>query len=440
MKRIPLPLFCLGSILLGFAVGYFVAPSNPDGPNSSNTGKLSMLPGSANSAKAGAQSGEAAQSDEALLEVAEGEVLTVANLSHSDIPALSAEQARALLATAFAMPQSDPNRTRLIRDLLEQLARTNPLEAMEMTAQITSLRENQHAKEAILRIWGEVDPVAALNWASTGLANEPASVRNAQMLAIFRGYAQNNPAAAFQAALLLESGSRAEAMLRSRALAEVIETQVRNGDVKAAMLTIETLPADDSSQRENLLRELVNEWASYDPENAAAYVTSLGDEAPASLKIALLSQWAENDPAAAAAWMSSLSIDDPSLGRAASEIIREWARYDLTASAEWLNSLPASSELDRAVASYTFRAAEEDPATAMTWAESITNERMQSRMVERVAASWKETDAEGFQEYLDSSDYTAEEKETLLNARSWGGRGGPGGDGPPPGGGGGRPR
>ena len=113
-------------------------------------------------------------------------------------------------------------------------------------------------------------------------------------------------------------------------------------------------------------------------------------------------------------------MDDPAIARASSSIIREWTRYDLAASADWLNSLPASPELDRAVISYTFRAAEEDPETAMSWASSIEDDGRRTWMMERVASTWKEQDAETFKNYLDKSELSAEQREKLENSQSRG--------------------
>ena len=92
----------------------------------------------------------------------------------------------------------------------------------------------------------------------------------------------------------------------------------------------------------------------------------------------------------------------------------------LAASADWLNSLPASPELDRAVISYTFRAAEEDPETAMSWASSIEDDGRRTWMMERVASTWKEQDAETFKNYLDKSELSAEQREKLENSQSRG--------------------
>lgn len=331
-----------------------------------------------------------------------------------EIPKLSGEATRELLAQAFNLPASDPKRARLIRDLLGQLAETEPVAALELASQIESLRDSERARVAVLEVWGRKDPAAAIAWANNALAGEPSRTRNSQLRAIYRGYAANNPAAAFQQALAITDNDR----LKNHLLEEVITVQTESGGLQAAKLAVD-LVADPEMQN-SLRRELVDEWAEFDPQAAAAYVSTLGEDADSSIKSALVSRWAQSDPAAAAAWLSSLDVDDPAIARASSSIIREWTRYDLTASADWLNSLPASPELDRAVISYTFRAAEEDPETAMSWAESIEDDRRRTWMMERVAITWKEQNAETFKSYLDKSELSAEQREKLENAQSRG--------------------
>ncbi|TVP79299.1 MAG: hypothetical protein EA353_06470 [Puniceicoccaceae bacterium] len=331
------------------------------------------------------------------------------------IPTLSAEESRLLLSNAFALATSDPNRPQLIRELLSQLARTEPLAALEIASGIASLRDGERARVAILEVWGRSDPAAAIAWAQNALAGEPVRARSSQLSAIYRGYAATNPEAAFAQAMSMDENAR----LKNRLLGEIIETQIQTGGLQAARIAVDAI--SDPTLRDGLRRDLVNEWAEFDPAAAAAYVSSLGDDASQRLKTTLVSEWAESDPVAAAAWLSSLAQDDPAIARGSAAIIREWTRYDLAASAEWLNSLPASPELDRAVVSYTFRAAEEDPETAMTWAASIENDRRRSWMMERVAGTWKEQDAQSFENYLNESEFTQEQRDRLENAQNRGG-------------------
>jgi hypothetical protein len=343
-----------------------------------------------------------------LIAYLEGQDVSLAD-ALKDVSSLSVSDARTLLNEAFTLPASDPNRSQLIRQLLSQIAETDPVAALEIAGNIKSLRDSDSARRSILAVWGRNDPAGALAWANQTLQNEPRRVRSSNLIAIYRGYAQTNPQAAFQQAM------RSESEFRNRILDEIIETQIEDGGLQSARIIVDTL--SDPELQNSLRRELVGEWAEYDPVAAANYVESLGEDASTHIKSALLSEWAESDPASAAAWLSSLPEDDPAVARASAAIIQEWTRYDLSASAEWLNTLPPSPELDRAVISYTFRAAEEDPKTAMTWAESIEDERRRMWMMERVAATWKSQAPESFVNYLGASDLTDEQRERLGNAQ-----------------------
>ena len=329
----------------------------------------------------------------------------------------SSAMTRQLLNAALAVPISDPGRSETINQLLEQLAASDPLAALEFADGIASLRDAEQARNNILEVWARNEPMAALAWADSALADVPYNLRNSQMEAIIRGFAETNPKGAFNYANALSEATTSELRLKNRLLSEVIETQIGGGGLAEAQTTIALMP--DGPSKENLQRELVNEWAAFDPLSAAAYVQGLGSDASTGMKTALIGEWAESDPAAAAAWLSNLSTEDPAYSHATTQITREWTRYDLTASSEWLNSLPASPELDRAVATYTYRAAQEDPPTAMSWAESINNANMRNRMMQQVAANWKNDDPEGFTSYLDNSDLNEKEREKLETAKSW---------------------
>ena len=329
----------------------------------------------------------------------------------------SSAMTRQLLNAALAVPISDPGRSETINQLLEQLAASDPLAALEFADGIASLRDAERARNNILEVWASNEPMAALAWADSALADVPYNLRNSQMEAIIRGFAETNPKGAFNYANALSEATTSELRLKNRLLSEVIETQIGGGGLAEAQTTIALMP--DGPSKENLQRELVNEWAAFDPLSAAAYVQGLGSDASTGMKTALIGEWAESDPAAAAAWLSNLSADDPAYSYATTQITREWTRYDLTASSEWLNSLPASPELDRAVATYTYRAAQEDPPTAMSWAESINNANMRNRMMQQVAANWKNDDPKGFTSYLDNSDLNEEQREKLETAKSW---------------------
>jgi len=413
------------SITTAFAIGWKVADSNQPTlatetakapkPTEQVAALKSQQTGTAESEEVSSEANQLLAANLDGIELSLPELLT-------QIGNLTASETRLLLAEAFSLPLSNPERGDIINSLLTQLAETAPLEAIEQAELVGSLRGTQRAKVAILEIWGKNDPAAALTWAKASLSTESRNLRGSLLTALFRGYGATNPKAALETAKTMGNTGLVDARQTTRLMQEVIETQVRAGNVVDAKLSIELL--DDGSTKDSLLHELVGEWASFDPLSAAAYVESLGDSATTQIKSQLIGEWAESDPASAASWLSQLDESDPVVARAAADIIREWTRYDLYASAEWLNSLPASPELDRAVASYTFRAAQEDAATAMTWAESVTDDRMRTRIMQSVAGSWKEQDSEAFESYLDTSGLDEEQKKLLQEARPsgrWGG-------------------
>ena len=337
-------------------------------------------------------------------------------------PAVTLEES---LQGAFALPFTDPRRATIIKDLLVRMATDQPEFALLEATKIASVRDQEHAINSILQAWGATNPNAALSWADAHSDQIPKQVMNRKLLAIFRGYAQSEPTAAFAQAYGMKEATNVERRLKNNILSEVIEIQVQQGGLEVARLTVEAMQDGDTKNR--LLTEMVDEWAQYDPTSAATYVNSLGESATTWMKTSLIGEWAESDPIAAADWLSNLDAEDPAFSRGTANIIREWSQYDLSASAEWLNTLPASPELDRAVASYTFRAAQEDPANAMSWAESISNERMQGYLMERVAVNWKDQDPSAFAGYLELAEFSEEVKERLENATY---RGGPGRRGP----------
>ncbi|MGB0744302.1 MAG: hypothetical protein ACPGSB_07225 [Opitutales bacterium] len=332
----------------------------------------------------------------------------------SKVDGLSETEARALLDEALALPFNDYRRGPLLRSLLSQLAETAPRDALALAQNIGSLRETESARIAILEVWAGNDPASAMAWAEVELANEPLRSRNNQLLAIYRGYAVSDPQAAFATALAMPSGNTAQQRLQTNALEEIITEQIENGGLQDAKTQVELL--EDGPLKDSLLSDLVDRWASFDPVGAAAYVDSLGGEVPSSVKARLLGEWAENDPQSAAEWLNGREVDENTLGRASQAIIREWTRYDMEASAEWLNSQPSSPALDRAVMSYTYRAAQEDPASAMSWAESIDSDWMRTRMMQHVAGTWKNDNPEAFQSYIDNSGFDDEQKKKLQDA------------------------
>jgi hypothetical protein len=305
------------------------------------------------------------------------------------------------LDDAFALPISDVKRSGQIIELLGLLAETDPVAALELGSSLQTLRDKSRARNSVFEVWGRNDPAAAIAWLTTGLEGEPKAVRNTLLSALFRGYAESNPAAAFEEALTISDKKLLQSLLR-----DVVKTQIASGGIREARKAVDLLP--DTRTRNSLRLEIVDEWAGFDPRAAADYVTGLGNDAMPPLKRALLKKWAQSDPAAAAAWLSDLPEDDPAISIASTQIIVAWTRYDIEGPTEWLNSLPATTTFDQARMSYAFRAAEENPRVALAWSESILGDNRRKWSKEQVTNIWRMRDPEGFKSYVDSVELTEE--------------------------------
>jgi hypothetical protein len=314
---------------------------------------------------------------------------------------LSNESMWGKLDDAFALPISDVKRSGQIIELLGLLAEIDPVAALELASSMQSFRDRSMARKSVLEAWGRNDPAAAIAWLTTGLEGDPKAVRNTMLSAIFRGYAESNPAAAFEEALTIS-----DKKLLQSCLTDVVRTQIASGGVLEAKEAIELLPA--SGPRSALRSVLVNEWVEFDPTAAADYVYSLDPDETPRLKWFLVKDWAKNDPAAAAAWLSDLPLNDPAIDMGSTSIIKEWTRYDLVAPAEWLSSLPASENFNRAVATYAISAAQEDPRAAMVWSESVVGDKSRKWAMKEVGKIWSAQDPEGYKSYMDHSEFSAE--------------------------------
>ena len=163
--------------------------------------------------------------------------------------------------------------------------------------------------------------------------------------------------------------------LKNRAIETVVDSMLDQGRLDEALAWTNQLPAGEAQT--SALSEILEDWTRSDPDAALAYLETLsGRDDYTDLRNSMLRSWTRTDPAGVADYITELDTDDPELGRLTGMLIAEWGRYDLAAAGEWLNSQPPSEETDRAVAMFTFQAASEDPAGAMTWAESITSDHV----------------------------------------------------------------
>ncbi len=320
---------------------------------------------------------------------------------------------RDLQAALAAAPGTAGLTTRL-ETLFTELAASDPLLALEYAAQISGARQQRSTINSILRIWAGQDGAAALAWYADTSENLPLALREERLQSILSGYGASDARGALAYVAAMDPTGSSGRRMQLSAYQSVFDGLVESGRVNLALDALAGI--DDVSMRGDLQLGLIQSWAGQNPEAVARYLDGLADQIPANAHATLVRAWAELDPARAAAHVSSLGAEHPDFGRATASVVAQWTQYDIAGPGEWLNTLPASPEVDRSVAIYTARAAREDPEGAMSWAASIQNEGLRVRMMERVAGEWRQVDPVAFDAFIETGDWSAEQRQRFINA------------------------
>ena len=306
-------------------------------------------------------------------------------------------------------------RDRAMLNLIERVAMTDPETAIAYVAAIPSANLREEAYENAIEGWASATPSEAMEWVVAQKANLSLRDYGRWYVAALEGQAQSDLAGAFNA-LAAADDTIADVRIREHAAEELVERVVAQGSVAEAQRYIDILP--DGPERRHAYEELAGELGRYDPQAGLGLLAQFkGEPAYNEMQSDFVRNWASNDPAAAANWIDQNARGTEAYNRLVTSTVARWSRYDLAGAAEWVNNKEPSPELDRAVAMVTYRTASEDPAVAMTWAESIKNDGYRGRLMERVAGEWQARDPEAFEAYLSASELSDERKERLRNSK-----------------------
>ncbi len=338
--------------------------------------------------------------------------------------------------------------------LFGQWGEKDPLAAMEFAS--TMGFEGRFVKPTVLKSWASVDPVNAAKYYE-------ANPREFDLMGRGRGgggssgastiaseWAKLDPDAALAWASGLESGGES-------AISSVVGEVAKTDPAKAA----EMLAASDSDDKGRAYQAIAEQYGAQDFDEAKAWIASLpADEQDAALAAAIEGLSSE-DPAAAAKEVASMAdgdakdsairsiVDDLAAVDAAwaAEFLKEEASSDAQergmrdlmpsyvssdpeAALEYANSFENEEVRNTALSSYVFSNTTSDPADLISVAETITDERDQGRAVGMTAVRWYAEDPAAATEYINSTEVISDNmKERILSGTgmSRGGRGGGGG-------------
>jgi hypothetical protein len=292
------------------------------------------------------------------------------------------------------------------------------------TKGITGPRMREQGVDAALKAWAGQNPADALQWIKDNPGGAPGTAMQARYLAAFSGYAAADPQAAFAAANGLDGSTVANQRLKNQAVQAVMSSLADQGKFTDATSLIGQMP--DGNMKNQALSSIATSWAESNPVDASAWVSAMTDpQQQATLGAQVAAQWAATDPVAAATWAAQMDAQASAAAQAnggtatngylLADAMRTWASYDLDGTGDFLNQLPASPDKDGAVATFALYAAQEDPASAMNWVNTISDPQMQQRLAMVTALEWQQTDPDGYNQFISTTNVLSPQQIQMIS-------------------------
>jgi hypothetical protein len=300
-----------------------------------------------------------------------------------------------------------PARDEELLAAIEVLAAHDSMRAIALAMAEPRLRVRKDFLRATLRGWARTAPDAAAEWA---VASQTLLDKTDAVSSVFAGLSRDPEALLRLYSRLTEKMPELTGMFGLG----VINTLTRNGNFAHAAEFAAT------AVQENQLDWITlaySSWADYQPEAALAAARAIADPNRRNSALdAITSTWANNDPKAVAEFAATLPRGHQR-ELAFSTALRDWAVNDPVAVANWINQAEPSSELDAGIASIaTAPQMRQNPALAVSWAETITARALRSATVAEIVHQWFETDPVAARQYAQTTRAIQIEDRDLLLA------------------------
>ena len=271
---------------------------------------------------------------------------------------------------------------------------------------------------AVMSGWGEVDPRAAVTYASDNASGSERG-RNPIMMSALQGWANTDIEGAIGYAMTeMESSSDQGGRGRGGGIENFLLSRYVNEDPQAAGQW--ALSQSDPNVRNDAIGTIARSMANDNPQDAALWAQTIADpEAQAEALRGTASGWAREDPQAAMEW--AMGIEDQSVSnQAARTAIGTWAREDPYSASDYVIDMEPGVVRDQAAATLAQSLIRDDPQNALLWAGEISDPALQTRTLSPITQGWMQKNPEAATEWINSSDLPDETKQALLNPRKKG--------------------
>ncbi len=323
----------------------------------------------------------------------------------------TADPARAV--TDLGLVPAGESRATALRALASAWALNDAPAALAWAQGLDADGDRPTAMASVLTILADLDPTRAISLARESLTGENG---NRVVLAALRRLSEDQPEAAGALIVALSPGyvQTCAALDNARSLAAREPT--------AALAWIDKLPGEGLHQtalnnvldiwsrdqpracedyvaalpagpaQDTAAAHLAADLGTVDPANAIAWANTLDSStARSAALVSVASAWARGDAADASHWAASLPPDDPARAEALGGALSYWVASDAAQASAWVRTLPDADQ-PRALLAVTPTLAQNDPASAVAWAQDFTNEDIRALALDGVITRWADND------------------------------------------------
>jgi hypothetical protein len=276
-----------------------------------------------------------------------------------------------------------PARDNLLERLLQSWANQDGRSAVAFAASLPVMRERELAIGAVLRGWSTARPADAWNWV---IEQQGSSRRAERWLEIILA---NLGATDRETALQLLNRMPGEGF-QTQAAVVVMEQILLTEPPRDAINWLGELPRAATGAAAAYLAQV---WAQTEPGAAARWLIAAYPNEVNGLDN-VLREWTYSDPVTAAEWAFD-SFSGASRRNNLDLIAGEWIRNDGPGPlAQWINDHGLHPDLDGSIEQLAVAVVEYDPATALGWAQSISDADTRSMLEIFIGRQWIRSDPE----------------------------------------------
>jgi hypothetical protein len=294
----------------------------------------------------------------------------------------------------------------IITSPLTKLASTDPTKAANLTFLLKDSSMRRSLLGNVLEAWAGRDVAAAMKWAE-GLEN-PGYRRDA-VSAAMKGWAKSDPAAAINRARQL-----ADKAVGNEAIENIWNDWFRKNPGEATDFIA-------SQSDEALMHDISYHFARYSESFTAKERADLLAKLPEGRgKQEILSRVTDSHISKGlyteAMELLNAMPDSHSRDRTVFDLGQEMAAANLDAAASWIKLQPDSSDRDLAIAGYARTLSRTDPNAALEWVKTIPDAKVRDGAIKNVAINWLRSDPAKAEAWMSQAGFKESDKKSVRSS------------------------